>query len=382
MPWMESTTMSSRHEFVCLALQPESNVRELCRRFGISPKTGYKWIERFRELGPAGLSERSRRPHRSPARTLDALECQIVELHRAHPCWGPRKLRSLLPEGAARPHHSTIEAILQRHGCSVQYGESSNDTGATQRFEHDSPNELWQMDFKGHFPLLDARSGRCHPLTLLDDHSRYALCLKACANEQAHTVQQHLIEVFRRYGLPRRISADNGPPWGTSRRGGLTALEVWLLRLGIRVSHSRPHHPQTQGKLERFHQTLKRELLARTGYASLAQCQQEMDIWRQRYNQLRPHQALDQAVPLSRYRPSARVYPEHLPPVEYEATDRVLKVRKNGQIHLRGKSVFVGDGLVGQHVAVRPTSVDGQLDIVFIHKTVRRVDLNGLDNLR
>lgn len=368
--------MSSRGEFVLLALQPGSQIRELCRRFGISPKTGYKWINRYKRQGETGLGERSRRPHRSPARSDDEAEQRIVALHREHPCWGARKLRSLLPEAGGRPHHSTVDAVLKRHGCAVQSPPLSC-AAATGRFEHAWPNELWQMDFKGHFPLLDARAGRCHPLTLIDDHSRYALCLKACADERAHTVQEHLIEVFRRYGLPRRITADNGPPWGAMGSTGLTALEVWLIRLGIRVSHSRPYHPQTQGKLERFHQTLKRELLARTGFASIRQCQHELDLWRHRYNQQRPHQALDQNTPLSRYQPSARAYPEMLPAIEYEPGDWVLKVKAKGQIQARGRTVFVGEGLAGQQVALRPTQRNGVFDIVFIYKTLRQVDFTA-----
>jgi transposase InsO family protein len=379
MPWKESSAMSNRREFVLLALQPHSNVRELCRRFGVSPKTGYKWISRYQRQGETGLAEQSRRPHHSPARSATSLEQEVLALHRAYPPWGARKLRSLLA-GNERPHHSTIEAILRRHGCSVQYGQASEKAPANGRFEHASPNELWQMDFKGHFPLLHARLGRCHPLTLLDDHSRYALCLKACADEQAATVQAHLAGVFRRYGLPRRITADNGPPWGTHGQGGLSALEVWLMRLGIRVSHSRPYHRQTQGKLERFHQTLKRELLARTGYASLEQCQREMDRWRHCYNEVRPHQGLDQQTPLSRYRVSARAYPEQLPPLEYDDGERVLKVRKKGQIVLRGRTIFVGEGLASQHVAIRPTESDGVFNIVFIDKTIRKVDFNIKDN--
>lgn len=373
MPWKECSLMSRRYEFVQLAQSPQGNLRELCRRFQISPKTAYKWLARYRQEGPAGLADRSRRPLSSPRRSAPELEAAIVALHRRYPDWGARKLRQLLPERWPVPHPSTIDAILKRHGCHVR-GTDASAEPARQRFEHAAPNVLWQMDFKGHFPLLDARQGRCHPLTLLDDHSRYALCLQACANERSDTVQSHLVAVFRRYGLPQRITADNGPPWGTPRRGGLSGLEVWLLRLGIRVSHSRPHHPQTQGKLERFHRTLKRELLSREAFTSFAQCQQRMDRWRTCYNQRRPHHALGQHPPLSRYRPSTRTYPEQLPPILYDEGDRVLKVRINGQITLQGRQVFVGEGLAGHPVAVRPTATDGLWDIVFLHRTIRQVD--------
>ena len=374
MPWQECTTMSIRHEFVLLAEQPQSNVRELCRRYGISPKTAYKWLQRYREQGNPGLEDQSRRPTHSPRRSSADLEQEVVRLHHQFPFWGARKLLPLLPDGMKRPHHSTIDAILHRHDCRVRYHTEDAQAPATHRFEHERPNELWQMDFKGHFHLSDRRSPRCHPLTVLDDHSRFALCLDGCEGERLELVRPKLIQVFRRYGLPRRITADNGPPWGSNIEGGLSTLEVWLMRLGIEVSHSRPHHPQTQGKLERFHQTLKRELLHRT-FSDLGHCQQVMDHWRDQYNQQRPHEALGQLPPISRYQPSLRSYPEELPEIGYEPGDRVCKVTGTGQIRFEGKSRFVGGGLLGERVAIRPSSVDGVYDVIFIHKTIRQIDL-------
>ncbi|MDN6871501.1 IS481 family transposase [Pseudomonas citronellolis] len=374
MPWKECTPVSSRYEFVLLAEQPDANVRELCRRFEISPKTAYKWLRRYREQGEPGLLDKSRRPLSCPRRSSEDLEHAVLALHEAYPAWGGRKLRSLMScDESARPHHSTLDAILRRHGRPLRYGADAG-PAATSRFEHEAPNDLWQMDFKGHFALFGQRQ-HCHPLTLLDDHSRFALCLAACADERRETVRQQLIRVFRRYGLPRRMTSDNGPPWGSTRRGGLSALEVWLMRLGIKVGHSRPHHPQTQGKLERFHQTLKRELLHDAHFRTLAQCQAGMDRWLEQYNQQRPHQALGQKPPLTRYRSSPRPYPEKLLEVEYEPGERVLTVHTKGQIRLDGRMVFVSEGLAGERVAIRPAKEDGVLDIIFINKTVRQVDL-------
>lgn len=366
--------MLIRREFALLAEHPQSNIRELCRRYGISPKTGYKWLERFGEQGDAGLCDQSRRPLHSPKRSDPQLEQQVVELHQRYPFWGARKLRSLLPEGSHCPHHSTIDAILRRHGCQVRYHGESVEAPTTTRFEHSASNDLWQMDFKGHIHNPGSTSSRCHPLTLLDDHSRFALCLQACEGERLELVKPHLIEVFRRYGLPRRITADNGPPWGSNIAGGLSALEVWLTRLGIDVSHSRPHHPQTQGKLERFHQTLKRELLHRS-FSDMLHCQQEMDEWREQYNQYRPHEALGQRPPIHRYQPSSRSYPEQLPEVEYDLGDRVLKVNRSGQICFKSRHFFTSTGLYGEKVAVRPTETDGVYVVVFVHKVVRQIDL-------
>lgn len=366
--------MSSRLEFVLLAQAPEANIRALCAAAGISPKTGYKWLARYRDGGTAALADQSRQPRHSPRRSDEALEQSILALHAEYPCWGSRKLRALLPTDAARPSPSTIDAILRRHGKTI-LGAGPRETTAVQRFEHPAPNLLWQMDFKGHFPLTNPGAGRCHPLTILDDHSRFSLCLAACGNETRAAVQPLLIEAFRRYGLPERITTDNGSPWGTCNGEGLSGLEVWLIRLGVRVSHSRPYHPQTQGKDERFHRTLKRELLERQGFNSLHDCQRAFDLWRDRYNLRRPHEALGQVPPVTRYRPSGRPYPEHLPPIEYEPGDHVLKVRPQGQVKFRGRMVFIGNGLAREYVAFRPGDQDGVVKVFYCHKEIREIDL-------
>jgi transposase InsO family protein len=370
MPWKENTLMSCRHEFVLLARQPGSVMRDLCRRYDISPKTGYKWLERYEREGPPGLANRSRRPRHSPRRTTAKVERRILALHRQYPYWGPRKLRALLADSDA-PQPSTIAAVLRRHGCHLAGPPSC--APATQRFEQPAANLLWQMDFKGPFAL--SPHGRCHPFTLLDDHSRFMLRLQACTNERSATAQTQLMEAFRRYGLPDRITADNGPAWAVTHGTGLTALEAWLMRLGVLLSHSRPHHPQTQGKLERLHRTLEREVVQARRYTSLRACQQTMDRWRDLYNCQRPHEALGFQPPISRYRPSARAYPSRLPPIVYDEGMQVLKVRRHGQIVYRGRTVFVSEGLVGLPVAIRPSSLDGRMEVVFMHRTVQHVDL-------
>lgn len=378
MPWKESSLMSTRLEFVLLAGAENANVRALCRTYGISAKTGYKWLTRYAEEGQSGLQERSRRPLSSPARSHRQLEARVLALHEAHPCWGARKLQALLPEGQERPHPSTIDAILRRHDCKVE-GAATERNPAPSRFEHPAPNMLWQMDFKGHFPLTDKRAGRVHPLTVLDDHSRFNLCLAACSNETRVTVQAALEAAFRRYGLPQRITADNGKPWGTSGREGLSGLAVWLIRLGIRLGHSRPYHPQTQGKDERFHRTLKLEVIDRTGFHCLSACQHAFDRWRDTYNLLRPHEALNQRPPVTRYQSSARAFPTRLPDVEYDQGDHVLKVRGNGHVWYKKIQVFIGEGLIGEHIAVRPTAIDGVFSVFFCHKEIRQFDLRNID---
>ena len=376
MPWKESSRMSSRLEFVMLASAPDVNMQALCQSFGVSRKTGYKWLDLYRQHGEAGLEDRSRRPHISPKRSNDQLEAAVLALHEKYPCWGARKLKALLSEEVGKPHPNTIAAILRRHGRQLVPHVDKTDP-ARKRFEHDAPNSLWQMDFKGHFPLTDSKAGRCHPLTVLDDHSRFSLCLEACSGEDGKQVKAALTRTFLTYGMPERITCDNGTPWGTAGHGTLSRLEVWLIRLGIRVSHSRPHHPQTQGKDERFHRTLKRELLERNGFSSLKAWQHAFDTWRDQYNLIRPHEALGQQAPITRYRPSARSFPSKLPPVEYDDGETVRKVQRHGQINFNGRSYFVGEGLYTELVAIRPTKQDGVYSVVFCHKEITQIDLTS-----
>lgn len=377
MPWTECSLMSSRLEFVRLAAAPDANFSSLCSAFGISRKTGYKWLERFAADGIDGLSDRSRRPNSSPNRSDAEIENAIVALYLAYPCWGSRKLKALLPDEFPDIHPSTIDAILRRNGCELAPSRKPGKL-ALGRFEHEAPNLLWQMDFKGHFALTDASARRCHPLTVLDDHSRYNIALTACSAGTGVQVQAALTQAFRKYGLPQRITCDNGPPWGTAVRDTISALGAWLVRLGIRLGHSTPYHPQTQGKDERFHRTLKWELLERYGFNSIEACQVEFDRWRDEYNLIRPHHALGQLPPVSRYSASGRSFPEVLPPVEYEPEDIVRRVRNTGRIKYDGEEHFVGEGLKGQPVALRPTSEDGVLEVFYCKQKIRSIDLRKI----
>jgi transposase InsO family protein len=272
---------------------------------------------------------------------------------------------------ATVPAASTIGQILKRHG------RISADASALihpwQRFEHEAPNDLLQIDFKGHFQI---GQGRCYPLTVLDDHSRYSLLLEACPDERTETVQPHLVDMFRRYGLPWRMNMDNGNPWGNPTGDPYTKLTVWLICLGIGISHSRPLHPQTNGKDERFHRTLKAELLGNRSFASFADLQRALDCWRHTYNHDRPHEALALEVPALRYRPSPRCFPEVLPLPLYGSEDRVYKVRGNGMLYLHRRDVYFSQAFAGQLVAVRPSSDDGVFTVHFFHKQVGTIDLS------
>jgi transposase InsO family protein len=372
MPWQEVSIMDERREFVRLAMQEGANRRELCRRFGIHPDTGYKWLGRWATGGE--LADRSRRPHSSPARSDRAVEDRVLAVRDAHPAWGARKIsRCLEDEGIASPAISTVHEILRRHGRIIA---PAGGPVAQQRFEKPAPNLLWQMDFKGHVALADG--GRCHPLTVIDDHSRYDLCLQACANEQAKTVQNRLELTFRRYGLPEAFFVDNGAPWGDSSGARWTRLSVWLLKLGIAVLHSRPYHPQSRGKNERFHRTLKAEVFALQRYRNLAEMQRAFDAWRIVYNHERPHEALGQEVPASRYRPSSRSMPVHLASPEYDECQIVRTVpTTKDYISFKGRRFKVPQAFRGERVAIRPLTTDGRFGIFFAAHQIATIDLTN-----
>ena len=372
MPWREVSVIDQRLEFVTLARAPGTNLSELCRRFGVSRSNGYKWLARYAGGGQAGLEERSRRPKCAPGQTLAEVEAEVLRIRKAsNGAWGGRKIAHVLRRaGKASPSPSTITEILRRNGQLEQ--RASEHPGPWRRFERAVPNELWQMDFKGHFPLL---SGRCHPLTVLDDHSRYALEIGALGDERDLSVRARLTGAFRRYGLPLAMLMDNGAPWGDAGGQPWTAFGVWLMRLGVKVAHGRPYHPQTQGKDERFHRSLTAEVLNGNGFADLAHCQRAFDRWRGVYNRQRPHEALDMGVPAERYRPSPRPFPEVFPPVEYDAGDLVRTVDVSGKISFRNRSWTLGKPFRGQRVALRTTQVDGVFTLRFCTHAIGQIDL-------
>ena len=373
MPFRERSIVEERGEFCRLALSPGSNVRELCRRFGISPARGYVWLGRFKAEGLKGLADRSRRPLSSPWRTMAEREAAVLAVRAEHPVWGGRKIRRVLEnEGLERPPAaSTITAILRRHD--LLNGPGAGEARDFQRFEYAEPNDLWQMDFKGHFALTQ---GRCHALTVLDDHSRYCLELGACANEQTLTVRERLERVLRRHGRPSRILADNGAPWGTAgSEQRYTPLTVWLLDLEVSVIHGRPRHPQTQGKEERFHRTLKAEVLTPRTFDSLAKAQEAFDAWRGVYNAKRPHEGIGMATPASRYKMSPRPMPGAISPPEYEPQVATRKVDPGGWISFKGKVINCPKAFAGRRLALRTTDNDGVFDLCYRHHVLAQVDL-------
>jgi transposase InsO family protein len=373
MPWRETSAMGQRREFVMLAIQEGANRSELCQRFGVSRQTGYKWLDRF----AAGdeLVDRSRRPHDSGGRSAAATEALVLSVRDAHPAWGARKIaRRLSDEGHEVPAVSTVHAILRRHG---RVAPPSGRPGQPyQRFERERPNELWQMDFKGHRPLGDGAS--CHPLTMIDDHSRFALCLAACADEQGPTVKKHLEKVFRRYGLPEAMYVDNGGPWGFTLAEPWTRLSVWLLKLGVGVIHSRPYHPQSRGKNERFHRTLEAEVFALQRFRDLSAAQRALDRWRDVYNLDRPHEGIDLDTPASRYQPSQRAMPDRPPQVDYDDNEITRAVSSTkAYVSFKGTLWKVPQAFCGERLAIRPLSTDGRYGVFFAAHQIASIDLTS-----
>jgi len=373
MPWNEVTVMQEKCKFIAAYKCWEGTFKSLCREFGISRKTGYTYIERVEELGLEGLNERSRKPKSSPLKTPQHIEDLIVFIRILHPAWSGDKIKNYLMTNYGcnkLPSEKTIDRIIKRNGLITE--EESQKHKPWIRFEHENPNDLWQMDFKGHF---EVGMQRCYPLTVLDDHSRFSLLIQACDNQRSDTVKQELITLFRKYGLPVRMTMDNGSPWGYSGSQQHTSLSAWLIQLGIYVSHSRPMHPQTQGKLERFHRTLKLELLSQYSFLNLEEAQEGFDWWQKLYNEKRPHASLENKVPLSRYKASERKYPEKLPPLIYDSSMETRKVQKDGIIYFKGKEYRVGSAFSGNSVGLKNTEEDGVISVYFGHQKVIKIDL-------
>lgn len=372
MPWKVQPMSEMRFAFVHHVLTGGLAVAEACRRFQISRKTGYKWLERYREAPEDPLVDRSRRPARSPARTASDIAQAILDL-RDRFGWGAAKIHALLrPTRPDLPSERTLTRILRRHG---RIQAAPEPRPADQRFERDQPNQLWQIDFKG---PLEVQRQRVLPLSLLDDHSRYLLALAPCLDATMQTAWDVLWHTMADVGMPEAVLADNG--FGNRQHHGLGLgwFDARLVRCGIRPLHGRPYHPQTQGKVERFHGTLERELWPRIRRERLDDFAHDLDHWRRHvYNTLRPHEALDQEPPVLHWRPSPRHRPDTLPPVLYPGDSLVRRVSSPGLITWRHCRIRVGAGLVGQ--AVRLEIRDRDLVVYYAWKEIRCLVIDRLN---
>lgn len=361
MPWKAICPMDERVHFISLVNESDETFTELCARFGISRKTGYKWLARYEARGAAGLAEHRpvahSCPHRTPAEVLD----RLIELRKEHPKWGPKKLRARLQTLGVEvlPAASTIGDALKKHGLiRPRRRRVHPPMYATPILPTAYPNETWCVDFKGHFAVGDKT--RCHPLTITDHTTRYLLKCEGLVKTDDAAVRPHFERVFREFGLPIRIRSDNGPPFATPAIGGLSALSVWWIRLGITPERIEPGHPEQNGRHERMHRTLKDEV-ASPPAASILEQQRAFDQFRRVYNTERPHESLDMKTPSSRYTPSRRSMPETLKSPEYADTMKIRKLDGMGRLTFAGQTTktTVSALLAHEPVGLDPVEDDG-----------------------
>ncbi len=369
MPWKETDVLSERIEFVYRARMGEESISDLCKEFGVSRKTGHKWLGRYEEGGFPALSDRPRRPKRQPKKTPELIEDRVVELRQEYGWSGP-KLHELLKREGVEISSATIDRIIKRRGL---VNEEASSKAATKRFERSHPNELWQMDFKGEYLL--SRGARCYPLSILDDHSRYAVGVFALARPDRKSVQTCVEKCFRAYGVPEAMLMDHGTPWWHANNAhGLTRLSVALIKQGIRLIYGSIAHPQTQGKVERFHRTMKQEMKHQGVPQSVEGIAKALRHFRQIYNEVRPHEALDMDVPAARYVPSPRPYDPNPPEWEYPEGADVRKVSDAGNLAYNGRQYYACKALAGELVWCR--EVENRLLVTYRHRYIREIQLD------
>ena len=350
MPWGNKTVEELRTGFV-IAAKEQRNMSALCREYGITRKTGYKWIERANETDD--LSDRSHARKTMGNKTNEGVEKLILDIRNENPAWGGKTIRKVLAnEGRDNlPCAKTVGNILKRNGC-VSEAESLKHT-AYVRYEKERCNEMWQTDFKGDFGLLDGT--RCYPLDILDDHSRFAI--KVTVKTDTRGVTGHFKEAFCEYGVPESVLSDNGAQFAGFKQG-YTQFEKWLMNHDVLPIHGRVYHPQTQGKIERFHRTMKDELLKHHQFANIAEVSARLMQWRDRYNNIRPHEALGLRCPAQVYTPSSRIYSDDVEPFEYGGQYHVIKVNSWGYVRFDKWQVYLSETMRGEYIEFRPTSHD------------------------
>ncbi len=371
MPFHERTVETMREEFVKRVLGGEKTKAALCREYGISRPTGDKWIARH--LAGKSLSDRPKTAHSNPRWVAPAMEERIVGIRKQHPAIGAIKIVRMLQDDHVPnvPCVRTANNILLRHGLIT--AEASAAVKPYQRFEKSYPNEMWQADFKGHFGLKSGQ--RCHPLNIEDDCSRWNICSKAQETETLEETKPNIIAAFEAYGLPFSFLCDNGNPWGTAQTRGFTALEVWMMELGILVLHGRIRHPQTQGKMERFNRSMKDELLKYCTMDNFEDAQEKMSEYRDFYNNKRPHHALNLDTPAQHYHPSQREYSDVISRWEYPQGHTICSVHSNGFFRYKRQAYFLSEGFKGKEIGVRPSRKEGCVTLCFREFRIGRINL-------
>ena len=367
MAWNMTEVGEQRVRFVVRASEAGRNLSELCREFGISRPTGYVWLQRWQQDKTAGLEEKSRRPQRSPHKTAETVEQQIVELRRQRPDWGARKLRPLLAGQGVELPVITVHRVLLRHGL---VRPEDRHQAAVQRFERAAPNEMWQMDFKS----PKGWQQRVGPLSVIDDHSRYVIRLAQTGSTRSQAVRAQLEQAFEECGVPQAMLMDHGVPWWNGAApSGWTELTVWLMGQGIRLHMGRYRHPQTQGKVERFHGALEMAR-RRRGLPAEQERQAWLEAFRYEYNHVRGHEALGMRTPASVWRASERRYDPQPREWDYGVEAEVHRLDEDGQLRLGQRNWPVSEALRRQPVEVKRVG-ESTLLVYYCQSLVREIDL-------
>ncbi len=358
MPWKETNGMNERLKFIASYLEAGEPFSCLCERFGVSRKTGYKWVERYESDGVAGLEERSRAPLKHPHAVAGHVVEKILRARKKHRRWGPRKLLIILRRHYPHlelPVPSTVGEILRKNGLTQKRKRIRGSSPYAARLRnYDSPNAVWCADFKGHFPVSGER---CHPLTVSDGYSRYIIACQALRRPLFGPTRKQFESIFREFGLPDAIRTDNGTPFSTRALGGLSRLAVWWIRLGIRPERIQAGRPEQNGRHERMHGTLKAET-AKPPRASFRAQQRAFDRFQKEYNEIRPHKALGQEVPASRYRPSLRPYRRQLPQPDYPEHFHVVQAYPSGMISFNDTQWYISCCLGSEHIGLEEVDDD------------------------
>ena len=377
MPWKAKSDAMLREEFVNDVLSHKKSKRVLCKEYGISRPTGDKWLERAAR--GASFEDRSHRTFGTPKNKIrQEMEALIVKRREDEPGIGAVKLKVILEKEGIQdvPSHSTINAVFKRNGLIT--AEASAAATPTKRFEQEEPNQMWQADFKGYFALGDGQ--RCHPLSLLDDHSRYCLCADALTNERRAGVQACFERVMRQYGQPKILLCDNGNPWGSAQSSGLSGLEIWLMEHSILPMHIRPYQPRTQGKVERFNRSYKAERLKYYLPRDIQDAMQTRLEYQDFYNHIRPHHALGLDVPAAHYRSSEIRFQEEIEEWSYSGKYEVRRIKSTGYLTFKGHGYYFSESLGGKEIELRQS--EHNKDVLFLcYREFRVGKLNVKDQV-
>jgi transposase InsO family protein len=372
MPWKERTVKMNREDFVKQVTDGEKSLSEVCREFGISRPTGYKWLERYRN--GEELSDRSRAPFHTANKTPQDMESMLLAYRKQHPAIGAVKVKRILENKGytGLPCASTVNAIFKRNGCITP--EASAAATPYKRYEKSYPNQMLQADFKGNFAMKNG--ARCHPLNIIDDYSRFNLCSDALSGETLASIKPSITRIFEEYGLPFSFLCDNGNPWGTQQSTGFTSFEVWLMDLGILTLHGRIRHPQTQGKDESYNRAMTKELLKHTEIADIKDAQKKFDEYRRFYNEERPHFGIGLDVPAKRYRPSERRMPRRITEWEYPSSMILRRVKETGFVTFGGQGYFFSEAFAGRMIGIRDSHIPGCISLFYRQFRIGRINVD------